>query len=150
MYTLCVRYVFFRLQFVLLPLQVRAYCRGMVVRAVHPDTRVKLFERLGLTEMISMRSFLDPPPTKGLTVKGYGLVGYHLHSRNHYKQVVHLDSELYAQVHYDISTKWIHIFILQTFLIYPTKLIDNVYTYVYIFIHIFIYIFVYIYVYMYV
>jgi hypothetical protein len=64
--------------------------------------------------------------------------------------VVHLDSELYAQVHYDISTKWIHIFILQTFLIYPTKLIDNVYTYVYIFIHIFIYIFVYIYVYMYV
>jgi hypothetical protein len=78
--------------------QVRAYTRGVVVRAVNPETRAKLFDRLGVTELTSMRSFLDPPPQKGLTIKGSGDVGYHLHSRNHRKEVVHLRSELHDQV----------------------------------------------------
>jgi hypothetical protein len=123
----------------------------MVVRAVHPDTRVKLFERLGIAEMISMRSFLDPPPTKGATVKGSGLVGYHLHKRNHFKQVVDEGSELHAQVYYDVFTKWIHIFVLRKFLMMcPVQLINYVYKYVYVFVHKYVYIYVYIYIYIYV
>ena len=42
-------------------MQVRSYCRGIVVRAVDSETRKKLFARLQVTEMASMRSFLDTP-----------------------------------------------------------------------------------------
>jgi hypothetical protein len=84
--------------------QVRSYCRGVVCRAVDPETRTKLFARLHVTEMASMRSFLDPPPKKGLTIKGSGDVGYALHKRNHTNQVVVQGSELHRQVSTRINT----------------------------------------------
>lgn len=79
-------------------MQVRSYCRGIVVRAVPPETRMKLFERLQLNEMASLRSFLDPPVGKGKTIKGSGQVGYHLHTRNHTSQLVQPGSILQNQV----------------------------------------------------
>jgi hypothetical protein len=77
---------------------VRSYCRGIVVRAVPSETRVKLFERLRVKEMASLRSFLDPPVAKGKTIKGSGQVGYHLHTRNHTSILVLDGSELHGQV----------------------------------------------------
>jgi hypothetical protein len=78
---------------------VKSYCRNIVVRAVSNDTRRKLFARLNMVEMASLRSFLDPPPTKGLTVKGSGDVGYFLQTRNHVKETVVVGSPLHRQVH---------------------------------------------------
>jgi hypothetical protein len=78
--------------------QVRSYCRGIVVRAVPPATRTRLFERLHVQEMASLRSFLDPPVGKGKTLKGSGKVGYHLHSRNSRSQLVLDGSVLHQQV----------------------------------------------------
>jgi hypothetical protein len=77
---------------------VRSYCRGVVVRAVNTNTRQRLFERLDVTEMAGMRSFLDAPKRPGITVKGSGEVRYHLHSRNCYSKVVQQDSHLHHQV----------------------------------------------------
>jgi hypothetical protein len=79
-------------------IQVRSYCRGIVVRAVPPATRQKLFARLAVREMASLRSFLDPPVAKGKTVKGSGQVGYNLHKRNHTSQLVLNGSILHQQV----------------------------------------------------
>jgi hypothetical protein len=79
-------------------LQVRSYSRGMVVRSVDADTRRRLFARLDKTEMVDMRSFLDAPKRPGTTIKGSGEVRYHLHTRNHTKYVVELDSPLHNQV----------------------------------------------------
>jgi hypothetical protein len=79
-------------------MQVRSYCRGIVVRAVPPETRLKLFDRLHVKEMASLRSFLDPPVGKGKTIKGSGKVAYHLYSRNHTSQLVQPGSTLHRQV----------------------------------------------------
>ena len=79
-------------------MQVRSYCRGIVVRAVDSETRKKLFARLQVTEMASMRSFLDPPPTQGTTVKGSGKVAYKLHTRNHASRLVLEGTLLHEQV----------------------------------------------------
>ena len=79
-------------------MQVRSYCRGIVVRAVSPEIRLKLFYRLRVEEMTSLRSFLDPPVAKGKTIKGSGKVGYHLHSRNHTSHLVLPGSLLEKQV----------------------------------------------------
>lgn len=79
-------------------MQVRSYCRGIVVRAVPPETRVKLFARLQVEEMASLRSFLDPPVGKGKTIKGSGQVGYHLYNRNHVSRLVLDGSLLHQQV----------------------------------------------------
>jgi hypothetical protein len=79
-------------------MQVRSYCRGIVVRAVDSETRKKLFARLQVTEMASMRSFLDPPPTKGTTVKGSGQVAYKLQTRNHASRLVLEGTLLHEQV----------------------------------------------------
>ena len=76
----------------------RSYCRGIVVRAVPPATRVKLFARLQVDEMASLRSFLDPPVSKGKTIKGSGQVGYHLYNRNHVSRLVLDGSQLHQQV----------------------------------------------------
>jgi hypothetical protein len=81
-----------------LRVQVRSYCRGIVVRAVPPNTRLKLFERLHVTEMSGLRSFLDPPVTKGKTLKGSGRVDYRLHSRNHVSELVRDGTLLHEQV----------------------------------------------------
>ena len=70
---------------------------------MNPETRVKLFTRLGVTEMATLRSFLDKPPTKGLTIKGSGNVGFFLHKRNHHMEVVERDSELHDQVMTPVS-----------------------------------------------
>jgi hypothetical protein len=85
--------------------QVRSYCRGVVCRAVDPETRHKLFARLNVTEMASMRSFLDPPPKKGQTIKGSGDIGYILHPKNHTNEVVVQGSELHSQVHTHAPTQ---------------------------------------------
>jgi hypothetical protein len=79
-------------------MQVRSYCRGIAVRAVHPDTRKKLLTRMCCEDMSSLRSFLDKPPTKGKTVKGSGDVGYHLQTRNHSREVISEGTELHRMV----------------------------------------------------
>jgi hypothetical protein len=83
--------------------QVMSYCRGVAARAVDPATRRKLFARLDVVEMACLRSFLDPPPTKGLTIKGSGKVAYKLHKRNHTREEVVLGSELHQQVTPDLA-----------------------------------------------
>ena len=70
----------------------------MVVRAVDSKTRLRLFARLDVTEMVSLRSFLDPPMIKGSTVKGSGDVGYAIHTQNHTREVVEIGTELHRQV----------------------------------------------------
>jgi len=80
-------------------LQVRSYCRGVVVRAVDPATRARLFARLDIAEVSSLRSFLDKPQQQGKTVKGSGLASYFLHERNHIKKVVSEGTNLHKQVH---------------------------------------------------
>jgi hypothetical protein len=80
-------------------LQVRSYSRGKVVSAVDAVTRQRLFERLSLTDMVDMRSFLDAPKRPGTTIKGSGEVSYHIHKRNHRKEVVELGTELHSQVY---------------------------------------------------
>jgi hypothetical protein len=77
---------------------VRSYCRGVVARAVPHSTRVSLFERLHVEEMVSLRSFLDPPVAKGTTLKGSGQVAYRLHSRNHTSAVILEGTQLQQQV----------------------------------------------------
>lgn len=79
-------------------MQTRSYCRGIVVRAVDSETRMRLFARLQVTEMTSMRSFLDPPAPKGHTVKGSGRVAYKLQTRNHESRLVLEGTELHGQV----------------------------------------------------
>jgi len=79
-------------------MQVKSYCRGIVVRAVPPETRLKLFERLEVKEMASLRSFLDPPVSKGKTIKGSGDVGYSLHTRNHTSHLLLPGTLLHKQV----------------------------------------------------
>ena len=80
-------------------MQVHSYCRGIVVHAVDSKTRKKLFARLQVTEMASMRSFLDPPATQGTTVKGSGKVAYYkLQTRNHASRLVLEGTLLHEQV----------------------------------------------------
>jgi hypothetical protein len=70
----------------------------VVVRAVDPATRRRLFERLGVEEMANLRSFLDKPKTRGTTLKGSGQIGFVLHTKNHQKQVVSDGTDLKEQV----------------------------------------------------
>jgi hypothetical protein len=79
-------------------IQVRSYCRGVVVRAVPSETRKKLFERLEVKEMASLRSFLDRPLAKGKTTKGSGQVDYNLHNKNHRSRLVLDGTILHRQV----------------------------------------------------
>lgn len=80
-------------------LQVRSYTRGTVVRTIDTETRTKLLSRLARTDDSSLRSFLDGPAPKGLTVQGSGDFRYHLTKRNNTRRVVHEGSVLHQQVH---------------------------------------------------
>ena len=59
---------------------------------------MRLFERLDIKEMASLRSFLDPPVVTGKTLKGSGEVAYRIYSRNHISQLVLDGSLLHQQV----------------------------------------------------
>ena len=79
-------------------MQVHSYCRLLVVRTIDAETRKKLFTRLGVTEMSTLRSFLDKPRPRGQTQKGSGQVGYYLNRENSKKIIVQEGSVLEQQV----------------------------------------------------
>jgi len=68
--------------------QVRGYTRGQLMRAVGPKIRRRLLVRMGKLNIntAGLRSFLDPPRTRGKTIKGSGKVGYVVHTRNSSKR----------------------------------------------------------------
>ena len=57
------------------------------MRAVGPRIRRRLLFRMKklAIDTAGLRSFLDPPRTRGKTRVGSGEVGYVLHTRNHHK-----------------------------------------------------------------
>ena len=68
--------------------QVRGYTRGQLMRAVGTKIRGRLLARMNKLNIntAGLRSFLDPPRTRGKTVKGSGKVGYVVHNRNSTKR----------------------------------------------------------------
>ena len=69
-----------------------------MVRSIDTETRTKLFARLGVTEMHTLRSFLDKPRAKGQTQKGEGKVGFYLNRDNTTRVPVQAGTDLYQQV----------------------------------------------------